>query len=190
MKDSPGHTSAPACAERSTHVSYASYRLPPKVLKQERPRGVAVLSVLGILSSLLYSAGALSFLLMWERLHLSIARPTAGLIAALAVGLVTLWINWGLWEMVRWAWWMSLVLYILGAVSIAFALRYAPALVASIAKAWPELAERQLLTSTFTGLAVNLIYSLVAALYLFSVRQTFGIGLKDERPLWERVQRF
>jgi hypothetical protein len=190
MKDSPGYVSAPASAERRSHVSYASYRLPPKVVKQERPRGVAILSVLGILSSLLYSAGSLSLLLMWERLHLPIARPTAGLIAGLAVGIVTLWINWGLWEMVRWAWWINLALYVLGAVSIVFALRYAPAFVASIAKARLELGERQLLTSTITGLVVNLIYCLVAALYLLGVRQVFGIGLKDERPLWERVNRF
>ena len=53
----------------------------------------------------------------------------------------------------------------------------------------PGLAAQQLFTGVLVGLIVAITYHLIAVIYMLSVHTLFRIGVKDERPLWERAQR-
>jgi hypothetical protein len=172
-------------------MSYASYRrLPVKEVKPQRPRGIAVMAVLGVLGSLVSIVLVLVALLMRSRLGIGLGFQSAILAGELAFALLALWVNWGLWELIRWAWWANLLLCILALVGGAIVLRSMPALAAALAKVQPAEVAQRFTNGMSISLVASLAYHIIAIIYLLSVRAAFRIGVKDERPLWERVQRF
>jgi len=167
--------------------SVQGYRLNQQVVKQQRPLGVAVLATIGVLGSLVALAIALVQLLplLNVRPNLQLAEVAGVLLLAL----VALWINWGFWELIRWAWWANLLLT-LGSISgLITALRWAQPLVAALAKLRPTMAEGHVSTALIGGLLALLVYHLIVVMYMLTARAAFGVGVKDERPLWERVGR-
>jgi hypothetical protein len=167
--------------------SIQGYRLERQVVKQQRPFGVAVLATIGILGGL-----AALVISLVRLLPLLSARPSLSLAViggVLALALVSLWINWGFWELIRWAWWANLLLTLIAIGGMITALRWAQPLGASLAKQIPTMTEGQVVTMVMAGLLALLVYQLVVAMYLFSARAAFGVGVKDDRPLWERVGR-
>jgi len=166
------------------------YRLPVKVVKQQRPFGVAVLAGLGIIGGLLLSGAAVVGI--WSLMHISV-RPSpqlAGLGLALLVGIMALWINWGFWELLKWAWWANLLLTVLVGAAAMLALRYVPDVGKAINLLRGDLTANAVSTVVQGGLLGNLALDLIVLVYLVSVRTVFGVGVKDERPLWEKVHRF
>src|SRR3954452_5403402 len=167
--------------------SIQGYRLNQQVVKQVRPPGVAGLTTIGGLGSL-----APLVISLVQLLSLLSVRPNLQLAAVagvLVLALISLWINWGFWELIRWAWWANLLLALVASGGIIVALRWAQPLGAAVAKLWPTMTEGRVFTAVMAGLLALLVYQLVVIIYLFSVRAVFGVGVKDERPLWERVQR-
>jgi len=165
------------------------YRLPVQMVKQQRPFGVAIFAGLGILGSLLLSVAAL--LGLWSLMRISVApSPQLAVLALiLVVAIVVLWMNWGFWEMLKWAWWANLLLTLLSVVGAAFALRYAPGVGEAISRLRPEFTVGAVSTVVRGALLGNLALDLIVLVYLFSARAVFGVGVKDERPLWEKVHR-
>ena len=167
--------------------SVQGYRLNRQVVKQERPPGVAVLATIGMLGSL----GALVISLV-QLLALLNARPNlqlAMVAGVLVLALISLWINWGFWELIRWAWWANLLLALIMIGGMITALRWVQPLGAALAKLRPTMTEGQVSTAVMAGLLALLVYQLIVVMYMFSARAVFGVGVKDERPLWERVGR-
>jgi hypothetical protein len=180
----------PRCIEGSTIMpTFQGYKLAPQVSKQPRPFGVAVLATIGVLAGL--AALLLSLVEMLSLLG-SNAGPSLRLAAAageLVLALVVVWINWGVWELIRWAWWANLLLTLIVSGALIAALRWVQPIGASLAKLLPTMVERQVVSAVLVGLLALLVYHLVVVVYLISTRAAFGVGVKDERPLWERVQR-
>ncbi|HEX9442225.1 MAG TPA: hypothetical protein VF909_21235 [Roseiflexaceae bacterium] len=169
--------------------SYQGYRLRARAEKQRRPLGVAILATLGVLASLLVVTLALSSLWSLTRLGVRPSVQLAVLGAALLLGLAVLWINWAFWELIRWAWWANALLSLLGIAAFAALLGYAPALVDLLGRIRPDIAARQIANGLLVGIIVGITYHLVALAYMIGVRKTFGVGVPDERPLWEKVRR-
>jgi hypothetical protein len=175
--------------EQSMRASQG-YRLPAKASKKKpRPAGVAFMAILGVLGSFL--AIIFTLVRIWNATRLSV-QPSAT-IGALAVGLlaaiVLLWINWGFWEQVRWAWWANVLVSLVSVVVFIVALRNVPELVKAVAQLWRGLDERQLTTGVIGALLAGLIYNLIGLVYMFSAHAAFEVGVKDERPVWERIAR-
>jgi hypothetical protein len=169
--------------------SVQGYRLTQQVVKQQRPFGVAVLATIGILGSL---AALVTSLVQLLSLLSANARPglqLAAVAGVLVLALVSLWINWGFWELIRWAWWANLLLALITIGGMITALRWARPLGAALAKLLPTITEGQVFTIVMAGLLALLVYQLFVVIYLLSVRASFGVGVKDERPLWERAGR-
>jgi hypothetical protein len=167
--------------------SIQGYRLNKPVVKQQRPLGVAVLATIGILGSLVALMVALV-----QLLGLLSARPglqLAIVAGVLVLALVSLWINWGFWELIRWAWWANLLLALIAAGGLITGLRWAQPLGAALAKLRPTMAAGQVSAAVMAGLLALLVYQLIVVLYMLSAHAAFGVGVKDERPLWERAQR-
>jgi len=167
--------------------SIQGYRLERQVVKQERPLGVAVLATIGVLGSLV----ALAFALV--RLLAMLSAPPSLQLAAVAgvlvVAFISLWINWGFWELIRWAWWANLLLTLLSIAGLIVALRWAHMLGATLAPLRPTMTEGQIVTAVMAGLLALLVYHVLVVMYMFTARAAFGIGVKDERPAWERAGR-
>ena len=53
----------------------------------------------------------------------------------------------------------------------------------------PTMTEGQVFTAVMAGLLALLVYQLIVVIYLFSARASFGVGVKDDRPVWERAGR-
>ncbi|MBK9714703.1 MAG: hypothetical protein IPO81_25870 [Kouleothrix sp.] len=170
--------------------SLPSRRYGTGVAQAHRPAGVAILATLGILASLLALTVALVGLIATARSGVAPSRPLAVYGAALLVSLVVLWINWGFWELIRWAWWFNLLLSLLTITGLAAAATlYVPVVTGVLGRLRPGLAAQQLFTGVLVGLIVAITYHLIAVIYMLSVHTLFRIGVKDERPLWERAQR-
>jgi hypothetical protein len=167
--------------------SIQGYRLNREVVKQQRPAGVAVLATIGILGSL--AALVISLVRLLPLLSARPGLPLAIVGGVLALALICLWINWGFWELIPWAWWANLLLTLISIGAMITALRWAQPLGVSLAKQIPTMTEGQVATAVMAGLLALLVYQLVVAMYLFSARAAFGVGVKDDRPLWERVGR-
>lgn len=165
------------------------YRLAVKVVRPQRPFGVAVFAGLGVVGGLILSVATVVGI--WGLMRISVApsRQLAALGLILVVALVVLWINWGFWEMIKWAWWANLLLTLLSIAATAFALRYAPVAGEAINRLRPEFAVAAVSTVLRGALLGSVALDLVVLVYLFSVRAVFGVGVKDERPLWEKVHR-
>jgi len=165
------------------------YRLPVKVVQQQRPFGVALFAGLGIIGGLLLTVAAAAGI--WALMRISV-RPSlqlAGLGLILVVGLMVLRTNWGLWELLKWAWWANLLLTLLSGAAAALALRYAPQAGEVIHLLRPDLTANAVATVVRGALLGNLALDLIVLVYLFNAHAAFGVGVKDERPLWEKVQR-
>jgi hypothetical protein len=167
--------------------SVHGYRLNQQVVKQQRPLGVAVLATIGVLGSLVALVIALV-----QLLGLLNARPNlqlATVAGVLVLALVYLWINWGFWELIRWAWWANMLLTLVTIGALVTGLRWMQPLGAVLAKLRPTMTEGQVSTAVMAGLLVLLVYELIVIMYMLSVGATFGVGVKDDRPVWERLNR-
>jgi hypothetical protein len=169
--------------------TFQGYKLAPQVVKQQRPFGVAALATIGVLGSL--AALLLSLVQLLSLLGAS-AGPSLRLAAVagvLVLALIALWINWGVWELIGWAWWANLLLTLISTGALVAALRWVQPLGAAMAKLLPTMTERQVAGAVLVGLLALLVYHLVVAMYMIGARAAFGIGVKDERPVWERARR-
>jgi hypothetical protein len=167
--------------------SIQGYRLNKPVVKQQRPFGLVVLATIGMLGSLL----ALLIALV-QLLGLLNARPNLQLAivaGVLVLALICLWINWGFWDIIRWAWWANLLLTLITIGGLVAAMRWTQPIGAALAKLRPTMTEGQLSAIVMAGLLTLIIYQVIVILYIFSVRAIFGVGVKDERPIWERLNR-
>lgn len=167
--------------------SVQGYRLNQRAVKQQRPLGLAVLATIGMLGSLV----ALMIALV-QLLGLLSARPNLQLaivVGALVLALVCLWINWGFWDLIRWAWWANLLLTLITIGGLVTALRWTQPIGAVLANLRPTMSEGQVSAAVMAGLLALIVYQVLVILYMFSVRTTFGVGVKDERPIWERANR-
>ena len=167
--------------------SIQGYRLKQQAVKQQRPFGLAVLATIGMLGSLVVLVIALV-----QLLGLLNARPNMQLAlvaGALVLALIVLWINWGFWDMIRWAWGANLLLSLIAIGGLIVALRWIQPIGAMLAKLRPTMTEGQLSAAVMAGLLALIVYHVFVILYMFSVRAIFGVGVKDERPIWERRNR-
>ena len=167
--------------------SIQGYRLNQKVVKQQRPLGVAVLATIGVLGSLV--ALMISLVQLLALLNVRPGLELATVAGVLVLALVGLWINWGFWELIRWAWWANLLLALLSIGGLIAVLRWVQPLVAVLAKLRPTMTEGQVAAAVMAALLALLVYQLIVVMYMFSARTIFGVGVKDERPLWQRVGR-
>lgn len=165
------------------------YRLPVKVERPRRPFGVAALGMLGVGGSLIIIVGALFGI--WNLMRISLApSPTLAVFAlVLVAALVVLWINWGLLDLLRWAWWANLLLALIGTAGAGFGMRYAPLAGKLVHELQPSASAATIEAATRGALFGMVAINLVTLLYLLSVHATFGVGVKDERPLWEKAHR-
>lgn len=167
-------------------MSYA-YRSSAKLSqKPRRPLGVALIGSIGVLAGLAWAA--LMVYLIWGRAGQGNPMAGRGIILAggLLAALIAIWLYWGLLDMLRWAWWMNVLLAPLAVVGLG-------ALFGSVPDLAPMLAPRRLTAviqqttfALYAAIGVGLVFNLIAGVYLLTVREAFGIGLKDQRPLWER----
>jgi hypothetical protein len=167
-------------------MSYA-YRSSAKISqKPQRPFGVALIGSIGILVGLAWVA--LMVFLIWVRRGqgIPVLGQGAGAAGGLLVALVVIWIYWGLLDMLRWAWWMNVALAALALVALVALFGYVPELAPTLAPGRSEAAIRQTTLALYAGMGVGLGFNLVALIYLVTVRKAFGVGMKDQRPLWER----
>jgi hypothetical protein len=131
------------------------YRLNQPVVKRQRPLGVAVLATIGVLGSLVALVIALV-----QLLSLLNARPNlqlAMVAGVLVLALISLWINWGFWELIHWAWWANLLLSLVAIGGLIAELRWAPSLAAVLAKLRPTMSEGQVSTTVMAGLLALLV---------------------------------
>jgi hypothetical protein len=156
---------------------------------EQRPAGVGILATVGVLASLVTIMFTLVRLITQMRISVEPSRQVVLLLVALVVALVVLWINWGLWELIRWAWWANMVTSLLMVAATLAAVRYLPNLADALGRLWKGLGAQQLASSLLIALIVSLAYNLIAIVYMLGVHATFKVGVKDERPLWERVHR-
>jgi hypothetical protein len=162
------------------------YRHPIRVVAPTRPRGLALLATIGVLAGL--AQLILVLLIAWIRLRRGI--PLGNQLAPLGLGIglawVIVWLNWGLWDLVRWAWWGSVIFGSAAVIGCGLLFRSVPDLAALLSRGLPEELAQRLELGLTVELIFLLIFHVVMVIYLLMIHKVFGIGLKQKRPLWER----
>ena len=164
-------------------------RLQARPQRQARPAGVTILATLGVLGSLVTVMFTLIWLISLLRMSAEPSRQLAALAIALVAGLVVLWTNWGFWELIRWAWWTNMIVSLVTAVALVAGLGYVAQMVDVVGRIWRGVDAQQLSTGVLVALVVGIVYQLAAIVYMLGVHAVFKVGVKDERPLWERAHR-
>ncbi|TLZ85607.1 MAG: hypothetical protein E6K05_01045 [Methanobacteriota archaeon] len=121
-------------------------------MPSKRPIGVAIIAVLSFLAGLvevLGGAALLGLAAIGATVGAGFLAAFAGIIGVvlLLVGLVTLAVAIGLWRMRTWAWWIAIIVNIISVVISLGTLNY-----------------------------VGLVFPLIILIYLFVIRDKFGIG--------------
>lgn len=153
----------------------------------QRPVGVTILAILGILLGL----GIFALVVLNMVAHMQEDMPMLTVAFDLAVGtgiaLFCIWLHWGLWDLMPWAWWLCLVLQIMLAVVCVVMLFSAPVLAPLLNDHLPfTIQSPQVMIFTFvSGVVIYMVINLCIAIYMVSIHKTFGIGVKH-RPAWER----
>jgi hypothetical protein len=155
--------------------------------KIERPKGIALMAVLGVLASLALFAAEIA--LVWVRNARGLAFAEQGVDIAIAgIGaLLLIWIYWGLWDMLPSAWQLHVFL----GLPLAAAFGY-------VAWAAPELAPKIVhhmrttemeLAGTVIRIAALVMAGIQLATFLVTLgsKEAFNIG--KQKPIWERVNR-
>lgn len=149
-----------------------------------RPLGLSVLAVAGVVFGVVSGLAALAYgalhSLQGELLGQSLIASLVGLLLALLI----VWFYWGLWEMVRSAWWMHILVGPLAVIGLLLLLRSSPLLVALLAGRLPD--SLRLAVERGASGSILLLAGIEAAAvgYLPSVRRVFGVGAP--KPVWER----
>jgi uncharacterized membrane protein (UPF0136 family) len=153
--------------------------------KPSRPIGVAVIAILGMLLGAAYAMYSIGLFFYRVSNGVSIVP----LLIGTAIGLVLAWgivyLYMGLWDLVRWAWFVHIVLNAGIAIGAYFARKSLPDLL----KQLTPLLKAQYVKPVSDGLYAittgSLVTSLVIVLYLLIIHRSFKIGVRDDRPLWE-----
>jgi hypothetical protein len=167
-------------------MSYA-YRSSVKLnQKPQRPLGVALIGSIGVLAGLVWAV--LMVYLIWGRAGQGNPMAGRGIVLAggLLAALIVIWLYWGLLDMLRWAWWMNVALAPLAVVALGVLFGSVPELAPMFSPSRLSAAIRQTTFVLYAAMGFGLVFNLIVGVYLLTVRKAFGIGLKDQRPLWER----
>lgn len=169
--------------------SYRPYRHANSPVKQHRPAGVALFAFVGVLVS--GAVLALALLGLWTVMRETVALNRQFVVFGVAalLALLVLRVNWAFWELVKWAWLANLLVTGLNAALLVFALGRSDAAGELLGRTVPALAQRDPARIAFLAIVVMLVYHALVGLYMFTVMPDFRVGVKDERPLWEKVHR-
>ncbi len=150
----------------------------------QRPLGLTILSVAGVLFGLALAFAALGYAGMQALVGSPPALSTIGALSGFLLALVIVWFYWGLWEMLSSAWWAHMILGPVAVVALVLLIPMLPTAFPLLAGPLPqetrEIAERAANIALF-GL-VGLECATVG--YLPTIRQQFGIGRRKQA--WER----
>jgi hypothetical protein len=165
-------------------MSYASQPI-TQPEEPRRPIGVAVIAIFGMLLGAAYALYGIGLFLY---------RVTSGvsfvpLLIATAIGLAIAWgiiyLYMGLWDLMRWAWIVHILLHAGFAVGMYFMRKSLP----DFLKQLTPMLKAQYVKPVTDGLygftTGSLIISLLIVLYLLMIHRSFKIGVRDDRPLWE-----
>jgi hypothetical protein len=165
-------------------MSYVSQSTAQPV-KPSRPIGVAVIAIFGMLLGAAYALYGIG---------LFFYRVTSGvsfvpLLIATAIGLAIAWciiyLYMGLWDLMRWAWVVHILLHAGIAVGTYFMRKSLP----DFLKQLTPMLKAQYVKPVTDGLygftTGSLIISALIVVYLLAIHRSFKIGVRDNRPLWE-----
>lgn len=150
----------------------------------ERPLGLSILSASGVVLGLVI--GALTVALAAAQGLAGGALIGAAIVgvAGLVLALTIVWTYWGLWEMLRSAWWSHMLAGPVAVLGLALLVGLAPDTLTAAASLAPqpvrELAER----AAIGGTALLIAIECAVVGYLPMVRGVFGIGAPKQA--WER----
>lgn len=168
-------------------MSYGyGYSIKRQAQRTQRPVGVAILATLGVLSGL----AAIVLVLIDAYLRLTQGVPPITVAGYVAIGLcgalVTIWIYWSLWDLMGWAWFLQLVLNGLNVGACVLLLVYAPTVMPLLGRVLPlgSLSPMALQFGLVSSTVLDMVVSLCVLVYLFSVREAFGVGVRRRVP-WE-----
>lgn len=168
--------------------SYRGLGIQVRTVRPIRPLGVTIIGAIGILGSLI--GLCIAIIGAWSTMRVSIepSRQFGLYSLGALVALIALRINWGFWEQLKLAWWANLLLTLVGTGVSVFALRSVPDIGTVLGRALPQIAASSYVLALAIAIAV-FVYHLIVLLYMVVAHAAFGVGVKDERPLWEKVHR-
>lgn len=168
--------------------SYRGLGIQVRTVRPIRPLGVTIIGAIGILGSLIGLGIAIIGVWSIMRVNVEPSRQFGLYSLGALVSLIALRINWGFWEQIKLAWWANLLLTLVGIGMSVLALRAVPDIGNLLGRVLPQIAASSYVVALAIAIVV-FVYHLMVLLYMVVVRAAFGVGVKDERPLWEKVQR-
>ena len=165
-------------------MSYAS-NPPAQPDKPGRPIGVVVISILGMLSGAAYAVYGIGLFFYQLFNGVSFVPLLIGTAIGLAIAWGIVYLYMGLWDLMRWAWIVHIVLNAGIAVGTYFARKSLPDFLKQLTPLLKEQYVKPVSDGLYAFTTGSMVTSLLIVLYLLIVHRSFKIGVRDDRPLWE-----
>lgn len=153
--------------------------------KPRRPLGVAVIAIFGMLLGAAYALYGIGLFFYRVTSGVSFVPLLIATLIGLAIAWGIVYLYMGLWDLVRWAWVVHILLHAGIAVGAYFMRKSLP----DMLKQLTPLLKAQYVQPVTNGLYAfatgSMVISAVIVLYLLVVHRSFKIGVRDDRPIWE-----
>jgi hypothetical protein len=153
--------------------------------KPSRPIGVAVIAILGMLSGGVYAVYGIGLFFYRLSNGVSIVPLLIATVIGLAIAWGIVYLYMGLWDLMRWAWIVHIVLNAGIAIGAYFARKSLPDLLKQLTPLLKSQYVKPVSDGLYAFTLASLVTSLLIVFYLLVIHRSFKIGMRDDRPSWE-----
>jgi hypothetical protein len=153
-------------------------------MRVQRPVGVAILAGAGVVLGVILALLAMALIAYKAALGVALAMQFIDIALAIVVPFSIVWFFWGLWDVVRSAWWSHVIGGPLAIAGLGAVFLGRSSVIELLVQDLPVAVHQWVETGFVWSVWMLLILELVTVIYLLTVWKTFGIGAP--KPLWER----
>jgi hypothetical protein len=154
-------------------------------MKPQRPIGVAVIAIFGMLIGAAYALYGIGLFFYRVTNGVSFVPLLIATLIGLAIAWGIIYLYMGLWDLVRWAWVVHILLHAGIAVGTYFMRKSLPDFLKQLTPMLKAQYVKPVTDGLYTFTTASLVISVVIVLYLLIVHRSFKIGVRDDRPPWE-----
>jgi hypothetical protein len=165
-------------------MSYATQPI-AQPAKPPRPVGVAVIAIFGMLLGAAYALYGIGLFFYRVTSGVSFVPLLIATLIGLAIAWGIIYLYMGLWDLVRWAWVVHILLHAGIAVGTYFMRKSLPDFLKQLTPMLKAQYVKPVTDGLYAFTTGSMIISIVIVLYLLIVHRSFKIGVRDDRPLWE-----
>jgi hypothetical protein len=165
-------------------MSYVSQPL-TQPAKPPRPIGVAIIAIFGMFMGAAYAVYGIGLFFYRLSNGVSIVPLLIATVIGLAIAWGIVYLYMGLWDLMRWAWIVHIVLNAGITAGTYFMRKSLPDVLKQLTPLLKAQYQKPVSDGLYATTTGTLIISLLIIVYLLAIHRSFKIGTRDDRQIWE-----